>query len=279
MLSHLPHQAGSEPNPPLSLNDLDSKLYDAAPHKAINLSLHSLDAETKSSAYQRRQLSRDAIRKHEMSIGGSMALIWRSMETIDSEWDDQNEQSLLNPSVNYANGHRHNQSMQKSLTSPNSAFTFNPNESTPNGGYHGAKNEHTQDVAVRSLIMFWKKVISTSAMGIQIWDILDDEADHTKSNGMFSVFGDSAGHQSHGKRLQSQTENANITGLSHSGWLSGESAFGVATQPFAHPFWLFTGHRQQIRIWKWNGFAFNTSCDCAACILKIDNCGYGNVRY
>eukprot|EP01083_Nonionella_stella_P092151 257869_1 len=234
LMSHLPNDIVSTEKDKMNLNrNLSSELYDA-PHNAINLSLHSLDEKTRPLAYQRREVNREMIHKHEMSIGGTLGLIWRSLETIIG-YNEDDDSSLLNPTVNYINNAQQ--------------LTLNNTTIPPNISYFDnvTQKKSKKDVAVRSLILFWNKVISTSNLGIQIWDILSD-------NG------------------------AKIQGLSHNGWLFNESSFGLATQAFSHPYWLFTGHKQEIRVWKYNGFSFNTSCSCNACCLMFGSEGYGDVR-
>ena len=102
-------------------------------------------------------------------------------------------------------------------------------------------------------------------MGVQVWNICTDQDDDEENSknvnihddeekiNYHSVYNDEAifgQHLSRNHRHKNKLtlRTAKIKALEHNTWLCNQAAFGLATQPFAHPYWLFTGHEQQIKV-------------------------------
>ena len=115
------------------------------------------------------------------------------------------------------------------------------------------KNKKTYDnngysnESVNSMVLFWDKVITSSINGILIWDI----------NGQ-----------------------NNIDELNNCYLLTNEETYSLSVTGH-NPYWLFSGHKQKICIWKYNGNSFEAlkrGCTCNACIIIIDSECYGNLK-
>ena len=258
----------------ISLNrNISSELYDA-PHTSINLSLHSLDDTTRNIAYDRRRMNTESIKKHKDSIKGQLGLIWETTERFIGDEDCGNlnmngmngingHSSLLNPTVNFIND-----SVTHHRLGDNGNILTLPYKSPPkmneingkNGQQHlnGHTSRRNKDIAIRSLILFWDKIVSTSDLGIQIWNIRTDQDDEEKQEEQdksypavyrdLPIFGQHMNNYNNHRKNTNNNKSAKIRALEHNTWLCNESSFGLATQPFSHPYWLFTGHKQQIKV-------------------------------
>ena len=213
-------------------------------------------------------MNTESIKKHKDSIKGQLGLIWETQERfIGDDCNETNDiningSSLLNPTVNFVNNnHRMNNNGSGLLTLPSYNINIKNGNEMKNGHDSMNDNKANKDIAIRSLILFWNKIISTSPLGVQVWNISTDQDEDKNNNhehkmNYHSVYHDEPifgqhlrnNHHSHSNHHKSRT--AKIKALEHNTWLCNQASFGLATQPFSHPYWLFTGHKQQIKVWS-----------------------------
>ena len=99
--------------------------------------------------------------------------------------------------------------------------------------------------AVRNLVLFWDKILSSSKSGVDGW------------NAVFTF---------------------KIESVNHDSLLTNQSTFAVTTDPYCHAHCLFSGHYKKIRVWKYTGIGFCSNCSCDKYQITFDSHRLVNVR-